>query len=104
MMKAAKQMFSVFMILFIALTINRESFAQEDMEGISLGDLLNLEITTAGKKAEKVSEIPASVVIVTREDIEIYGYKDLQEVLENVPGISFSFRLCCNWENRRKDR
>ncbi|RLC00667.1 MAG: hypothetical protein DRI57_32005 [Deltaproteobacteria bacterium] len=57
------------------------------MEGISLGDLLNLEITTAGKKAEKVSEIPASVVIVTREDIETHGYQTLQEILENVPGF-----------------
>jgi len=75
------------MILFIALTINKESFAQEDMEGISLGDLLNLEITTAGKKAEKVSEIPASVVIITREDIETYGYSTLAEILENIPGM-----------------
>jgi outer membrane receptor for ferrienterochelin and colicin len=64
-----------------------EQGTEELMEEISLGDLLNLEITTAGKKAEKISEIPASVVIITREDIETYGYATLAEILENIPGM-----------------
>jgi outer membrane receptor protein involved in Fe transport len=59
----------------------------EDVMDMDLEDLLNVEITTAGKKAEKISEIPASVVLVTREDIERYGYMSLEEVLENVPGV-----------------
>ncbi|MDM8523886.1 TonB-dependent receptor [Desulfococcaceae bacterium HSG8] len=89
-MKALKQAIVFLTIILITMSISAVSSAREDvegMEGISLGDLLNLEITTAGKKAEKVGEIPASVVIVTRENIETYGYKDLQEILENVPGI-----------------
>ncbi len=86
-MKILKQAVGVFTIFLMVLNISAESFAQEEMEGISLGDLLNLEITTAGKKVEKISEIPASVVIITREDIETYGYRTLTEVLENVPGL-----------------
>jgi outer membrane receptor for ferrienterochelin and colicin len=34
-----------------------------------------------------VYEIPASVVIVTREEIADFGYSTVQEVLENVPGL-----------------
>ena len=59
----------------------------EDVADISLEDLLNVEITTAGKRPEKIGEIPASVVLVTREDIEIYGYQTLAEILENIPGL-----------------
>ncbi|MCX6583796.1 MAG: TonB-dependent receptor [Candidatus Aminicenantes bacterium] len=54
---------------------------------MSLEDLLKVEITTASKKPEKVIDIPASVVIVTRADIEKYGYQTLAEVLENIPGL-----------------
>jgi len=49
----------------------------EDIEDFSLEDLLNVEITTAGKKAQKISDIPASVVLITREEIERYGYQSL---------------------------
>jgi outer membrane receptor protein involved in Fe transport len=84
--------FTTWAIICGILMILPPAFAAEQetddlMEEISLGDLLNLEITTAGKKAEKVSEIPASVVVITREDIERYGYQDLAEILENVPGL-----------------
>jgi outer membrane receptor protein involved in Fe transport len=54
---------------------------------MNLQQLLNIVITTAGKKKEKIREIPASIVLVTREEIETQGYQTLAEVLENVPGL-----------------
>jgi len=57
------------------------------LDELSLYELRNLVITTAGKKEEKVSEIPASVVVITRKQIETYGYRTVQEILENVPGF-----------------
>ena len=59
----------------------------EDVADLSLEELLNVEITTAGKKAQRVADIPASIVLITRADIERYGYQSLDEVLENVPGL-----------------
>lgn len=64
-----------------------EEEESEDIEDFSLEELLDVEITTAGKQAEKIGEIPASVVLVTREDIETYGYQSLTEVLQNIPGL-----------------
>lgn len=58
-----------------------------DIADVSLDELLNVKITTAGKKAEKISEIPASVVLITREDIQRYGYTSLEDVLKNVAGV-----------------
>jgi outer membrane receptor protein involved in Fe transport len=88
-----KKLFFLFlMVVFsLTLTLNTPLLAQEetseDIEDFSLEELLNVEITTAGKQAEKVSEIPASVVLVTRDDIEKFGYQSLEEVLENIPGL-----------------
>ena len=96
-----KKMFYAFMaLLFIcAFTITttpvyaqeEEEEVVEDVADISLEDLLNVEITTAGKRVEKVSEIPASVVVVTREDIEKYGYQSLPEILESIPGLYYTY-------------
>ncbi len=54
---------------------------------LSLFELQNVEVITAGKTLQKVKDIPASVVIVTRKDIERYGYSTLTEVLENTPDL-----------------
>lgn len=93
----AKKLFYAFMVLLFicAFTIKttpvyaqeEEEEVVEDVADMALEDLLNVEITTAGKQAEKVSEVPASVVVVTRADIEMYGYETLAEILRNIPGL-----------------
>ena len=39
------------------------------------------------RSEQKVSLIPASVVVVSRREIELFGYTDIAEVLRNVPGL-----------------
>lgn len=53
----------------------------------SIESLMNMTLTTAGKQKEKASEIPASVVIITRDDIRKHAYTSLYDVLENIPGL-----------------
>jgi outer membrane receptor for ferrienterochelin and colicins len=77
----------VFSLAISTPILAQEKQKEEDIEDFSLEDLLNVEITTAGKKAQKVSDIPASVVVITRADIEKFGYVTLNEILENVPGL-----------------
>lgn len=54
---------------------------------MTLQEMMEVEIVTASRSPEKVSDIPASVVLITREDIETYGYRTLAEILENIPGL-----------------
>ncbi|MBL1277818.1 MAG: TonB-dependent receptor [Ectothiorhodospiraceae bacterium] len=54
---------------------------------LSLDELINVEIVTAGKMPEKIKDIPASVVLISRTDIEKYGYTTLTDILENAPGL-----------------
>lgn len=54
---------------------------------LSLEELVETKVETAGKIAEKIGEIPASVVLLTRQDIQRYGYTSLTEILQHVPGL-----------------
>lgn len=53
---------------------------------LTISELFQLKITTAGKKPEKIADIPASVELITRSDIEMYGYTSLEEIIANVTG------------------
>lgn len=44
-------------------------------------------ISTAGKRNQSIGDIPASVVLITREEITAQGYQSLADVLENVTGL-----------------
>lgn len=73
-----------------AVEITNTLTASENLQrllDLSLEDLLNERITTAGKVSQKVSEIPASVVVVDRDDIKTYGYDTLGEILEHISGL-----------------
>jgi len=54
---------------------------------LSMEELMQIEITTAGKILEKIGEIPASVVLITRKEIQRYGYTTLDEILEHTSGF-----------------
>ncbi len=59
----------------------------EELMDMELASLLDMEIASAGKMVEKVAEIPASVLVITREEIERNGWRTLIEILRNTPGF-----------------
>lgn len=58
-----------------------------DIFDLTLEELMQLEVTTVGKTKEKVGSVPASIVILTRNDIENYGFSTITEILEHVSGL-----------------
>jgi iron complex outermembrane receptor protein len=58
--------------------------------GLSLDSLLNTRISAASKYEQRAAEAPASVTIITSDDIRQFGYRNLQEVLEGVRGFYVS--------------
>jgi len=78
----------IILTLLLSLCSSLSNANQDDnLFDLTIEQLLNLTITTAGKRQEKISDIPASVTIVTRLDIANYGYTTLVEVLEHIPGL-----------------
>jgi len=87
-------LFFTFMMFFLGLISVASAEKQERMEpeqlfAMSLRELMDveLEIVTAGKIPEKIGEIPASVVLIEREDIESGGFQTLADVLSHIPGL-----------------
>jgi outer membrane receptor for ferrienterochelin and colicins len=62
----------------------------ESIESISLDSLLNIPVSAATKYEKKTSEVPASVSIITSDDIERYGWRTLDEALSSVRGFYLS--------------
>ncbi len=62
--------------------------AQDDLDftEMSLEDLLNVEISAASKSKESVIDAPSSVTVFTADDIRQMGVKDLETLLNYVPG------------------
>ncbi len=54
---------------------------------ISLEDLVKLEVLTVSRKAQKISDTPAAVTVVTADDIRRSGARSIPEALRLVPGV-----------------
>lgn len=57
----------------------------------SFEELMNAKISTATKYEKNISDIPASVTIITFDDIQKYGYSNLAEALNSVSGFYLSY-------------
>jgi iron complex outermembrane receptor protein len=60
--------------------------AGKDLKELNLEQLMNVQFYTASKRAQNASDTPASVTVVTAEDIRSFGYRTLAEVLDGVRG------------------
>lgn len=57
------------------------------MASLSLDELMQVEVSAPGKFPEPIRDTPASVYLVSRQDIAQFGYGSLTDALENVPGL-----------------
>lgn len=60
-----------------------------DIFNLSFSQLSKLRITSASKVSQRISEVPATVVVVTSTEIRDRGYFTLEEVLADLPGFQF---------------
>jgi outer membrane receptor for ferrienterochelin and colicins len=61
--------------------------ASTELAGLSLEELMNVEISVASKRPETTFEAPGVVVVVPREEIELYGDRTLFELMQRQPSI-----------------
>ncbi|MCP4154450.1 MAG: TonB-dependent receptor [bacterium] len=57
---------------------------------LPLEELLNIEVSGTSRFAQKTSEAPASTIVITAKQIVERGYRDLSEVLSDLPGFDIS--------------
>ncbi len=62
----------------------------KDLTEISLEDLGKLQVYSASKFLQKISEAPSSVTIITSVEIAQHGYRTLDDILRNTTGFSIT--------------
>jgi iron complex outermembrane recepter protein len=59
----------------------------DDLASQTLEDLMNVEVTSASKKEQRLSEVAAAIFVITQEDIRRSGATTIPDLLRMVPGL-----------------
>lgn len=73
---------------------NNSGQATTDLTALSLEALMEIEIPhvySASKFEQKATEAPSSVTVISSEEIKLYGYRTLADVLQSVQGLHVSY-------------
>jgi len=57
---------------------------------LSLEELSDLIVVTASRSAERVRDAPATVIVLTRDELIRRGYRELSEIYNDLPGMDLS--------------
>ncbi len=75
-------------IAVISAYLTSVSYASEDELGaLSLEDLLNIEVVTASRSKEGAKKAPGTIVAIPAFMIKERGYRNLEDVLKDLPGV-----------------
>jgi outer membrane receptor for ferrienterochelin and colicins len=78
-------------VVMIATSVSYAQDSTLSAGDLSIEALLNTKISTAAKYTQTVSQAPASVTIITSDEIQRYGYHTLKDVLSGVRGFYSSY-------------
>lgn len=80
------------LLAILALTATAGAQQEEkDLSEVSLEELSNIQVYSASKHMQSASQAPASVTVVTADEIQKYGYRNLADILRSVPGFYVTY-------------
>jgi iron complex outermembrane receptor protein len=68
-----------------------------DLENLTIEDLLNIQITSASRKEQRLGDVPAAISVITQDDIRRSGMTTLPELLRLVPGVQVAQINASKW-------
>lgn len=77
--------FLVSLFPFLLLAIEEDK--KNDIMDMTLEELLNVKIISASKFEESIRQTPATMLVITRKDIEDRGYNSLTDIFYDLPGF-----------------
>src|ERR1700681_2250715 len=77
-------------VLGVFLTVTTSAQNQPkipDVTAITLEDLMNLQVTSVSKRAQKLADAAAAIFVITQDDIRRSGASSIPEALRLAPGL-----------------
>jgi iron complex outermembrane recepter protein len=68
-----------------------------DLTDESLENLMNIEVTSASKKEQKLSDVAAAIFVITADDIIRSGATNIPDLLRMVPGMQVAETNSNTW-------
>lgn len=87
---AARSMLCVALGLLLGTGVPAARASEQNPFDLSLEELLELTITTASRTAERAGDAPATVIVLTRDELQRRGYRELSEIFDDLPGMDLS--------------
>ncbi|PWU19679.1 MAG: TonB-dependent receptor [Verrucomicrobia bacterium] len=87
------QLFSLALALTWPAVVPAQVQAPE-APAVSVEELMKMEIPVveaASKYEQKITEAPSSVTVISRDEVQKYGYRTLSDILEGAPGLYVSY-------------
>ncbi len=86
------KLLTVLLFLFTLIFLKGSAFGDdsdlsEDLTGLSIEELMDVEVILTSKKPRKLSQAAAAIFVITGEDIRRSGITSISEALRMVPGI-----------------
>src|SRR5580700_9277568 len=81
-------------LLPLMFVLTASSLAQQSPPNLgeaSLEELGNIQVYSASKHTQSASAAPASVTVITADEIQKYGYRNLADILRSVPGFYVTY-------------
>ncbi|WP_298209468.1 TonB-dependent receptor [Acidovorax sp.] len=82
---------SALLLVCVAAANMQAQAAAADIADMPLEQLMQMQVTTASRYAQTALEAPAAVSVVTADDIRLFGYRTLAEVLGSMRGLYVSY-------------
>jgi len=81
---------SMLVLIFSSVTYGQDLNSQQDLFSLSLQELASIEVITASKRYEPITESPGILTVVTRDEIKAFGAKNIRDILARTPNL-FTF-------------
>lgn len=70
---------------------SQDQTGTKDVGDASLEELGHIQVYGASKRLQSTSDAPASVTVITADEIQKYGYRTLAEILESARGFYITY-------------
>lgn len=78
---------SLLVVLLAGLPRSVLAVAGDELTELSLEQLMDVSIVSASRFTQKASEVASAVTVITRAEIQQYGWRNIAEALRSVPGF-----------------